>query len=58
MQVTKLCDLGVEETICSVGWSQQGTSLAVGTSNGEVQVNVDCLIILFNLFFNEVIIFC
>ncbi|CAI9288948.1 unnamed protein product [Lactuca saligna] len=37
-KVTKLCDLGIDETVCSVGWSQQGTTLAVGTSNGEVQI--------------------
>lgn len=48
-QVTKLCDLGIDETVCSVGWSQQGTTLAVGTSNGEVQVNV--ILILFNLYY-------
>ncbi|XP_071698544.1 B-type cell cycle switch protein ccs52A-like, partial [Rutidosis leptorrhynchoides] len=37
-KVTKLCDLGMYETVCSVGWSQQGTSLAFGSSNGEVQI--------------------
>ncbi|KAL4570251.1 hypothetical protein LXL04_025902 [Taraxacum kok-saghyz] len=36
--VTKLCDLGIDKTVCSVSWSQQGTTLAVGTSNGEVQI--------------------
>lgn len=38
MQVTKLCDLGIDDSVCSVGWAQRGTSLAVGTSNGKVQV--------------------
>ena len=45
MQVTKLCDLGtvpgdpdVQETMCSVGWSQRGTFLALGVSSGETQI--------------------
>jgi hypothetical protein len=38
MQVTKLCDLGVDVCVCSVGWAQRGTHLAVGTNNGKVQV--------------------
>lgn len=38
MQVTKLCDLGIDDSVCSVGWAQRGTHLAVGTSNGTVQV--------------------
>ena len=44
-QVTKLCDLGTmpgepetQETMCSVGWSQRGTFLALGTSSGETQI--------------------
>nr|GEZ37648.1 protein fizzy-related 2-like [Tanacetum cinerariifolium] len=38
IQVTKLCDLGNDDSVCSVGWAQRGTSLAVGTSNGKVQI--------------------
>lgn len=38
MQVTKLCDLGVDDNVCSVGWAQRGTHLAVGTNQGKVQV--------------------
>lgn len=38
LQVTKLCDLGIDDSVCSVGWAQRGTHLAVGTSNGKVQV--------------------
>ncbi|KAG8095738.1 hypothetical protein GUJ93_ZPchr0013g36266 [Zizania palustris] len=38
VQVTKLCDLGVDDTVCSVGWAQRGTHLAVGTNQGKVQV--------------------
>ncbi|KAI3707067.1 hypothetical protein L6452_25259 [Arctium lappa] len=37
-KVTQLCDLGVDDTVCSVGWAHQGTSLAVGTSSGKVQI--------------------
>ncbi|XP_076930248.1 B-type cell cycle switch protein ccs52A-like [Bidens hawaiensis] len=37
-KVTKLCDLGVDDSVCSVGWAQRGTNLAVGTSNGKVQI--------------------
>ena len=36
-KVTKLCDLG-PETITSVGWTQRGSHLAIGTSVGEVQI--------------------
>lgn len=38
VQVTKLCDLGVDDSVCSVGWAQRGTHLAVGTNQGKVQV--------------------
>ncbi|XP_062147081.1 B-type cell cycle switch protein ccs52A-like [Alnus glutinosa] len=37
-KVTKLCDLGIDDSVCSVGWAQRGTHLAVGTSNGKVQL--------------------
>uniref|UniRef100_A0ACD5TTA2 Uncharacterized protein n=1 Tax=Avena sativa TaxID=4498 RepID=A0ACD5TTA2_AVESA len=37
-KVTKLCDLGAEDTVCSVGWAQRGTHLAVGTNQGKVQI--------------------
>ena len=37
-RVTKLCDLGPGDSVCSVGWTQRGTYLAVGTNNGEVQI--------------------
>ncbi|KAM1000025.1 hypothetical protein ACFX2A_006818 [Malus domestica] len=36
-KVTKLCDLGIDDSVCFVGWAQRGTHLAVGTSNGKVQ---------------------
>lgn len=38
LQVTKLCDLGTDDSVCSVGWAQRGTHLAVGTGNGKIQV--------------------
>lgn len=38
IQVVKLCDLGIDDSVSSVGWAQRGTHLAVGTSNGKVQV--------------------
>lgn len=37
-KVTKLCDLGIDDSVCSVGWAQRGTNLAVGTSNGKLQI--------------------
>ena len=51
MQVTKLCDLGIDDSVCSVGWAQRGTHLAVGTSNGKVQVrgSVDNTNLLFSI---------
>lgn len=40
MQVTKLCDLGIDDSVCSVGWAERGTHLAVGSSSGKVQVRI------------------
>lgn len=37
-RVTKLCDLGMDDSVCSVGWAQRGTHVAVGTNNGKVQI--------------------
>ena len=37
-KVTKLCDLGQEDCVTSVAWTQRGTHLAVGTNQGEVQI--------------------
>lgn len=37
-RVTKLCDLGSEDAVTSVAWTQRGSHLAVGTSKGEVQI--------------------
>ncbi|KAJ0250262.1 Protein FIZZY-RELATED 1 [Hirschfeldia incana] len=37
-KVTKLCDLGADESVCSVGWSLRGTHLAIGTSRGTIEI--------------------
>uniref|UniRef100_A0A7S1T1G7 CDC20/Fizzy WD40 domain-containing protein n=1 Tax=Tetraselmis chuii TaxID=63592 RepID=A0A7S1T1G7_9CHLO len=38
-KVTKLCDLGANDEVCSVAWTQRGTYLAIGTfRDAEVQI--------------------
>lgn len=37
-KVTKLCDLGLDDSVCSVVWAQRGTHLAVGTNSGKLQI--------------------
>ena len=37
-QVTKLCDLGANDCVTSVAWTQRGTHLAVGTNKGSVEI--------------------
>ncbi|KAI9092449.1 WD40-repeat-containing domain protein [Phlyctochytrium arcticum] len=37
-KVTKLCDLGSDDSVTSVSWMQKGTHLAVGTDSGLVQL--------------------
>lgn len=37
-KVTKLCDLGPRDIVCSVQWTKEGSYLAVGTSLGEVEI--------------------
>ncbi len=37
-KVTKLCDLGRDDCVTSVCWTQRGTHIAVGTNIGEVQI--------------------
>ncbi|XP_020217911.1 protein FIZZY-RELATED 1 [Cajanus cajan] len=37
-KVTKLCELGVDDSVCSVGWAQLGAYLAVGSNSGKVQI--------------------
>ncbi|XP_057433359.1 B-type cell cycle switch protein ccs52B [Lotus japonicus] len=37
-RVTKLCDLGPYDGVCSVQWTKEGSFISVGTSLGQVQV--------------------
>ncbi|TVU30193.1 hypothetical protein EJB05_21803, partial [Eragrostis curvula] len=37
-RVTMLCDLGDDDSVCSVRWAQRGNHLAVGTDRGTVQI--------------------
>ena len=37
-KVTKLCDLGLSDSVTSVGWSVRGNILSLGTNNGDVQL--------------------
>ncbi|KAK1270575.1 Protein FIZZY-RELATED 3 [Acorus gramineus] len=37
-KVTKLCDLGPSDSICSVQWTREGSYLAIGTSLGDIQI--------------------
>jgi cell division cycle 20-like protein 1, cofactor of APC complex len=37
-QVTKLCDLETTDSITSLSWVQKGSTLAVGTFNGQIQI--------------------
>ena len=34
----QLCDLGEDDPITSVSWTQRGSHVSVGTTNGEVQI--------------------
>jgi len=33
-KVTKLCDLGLTDTVTSVGWATKGQTFSLGTNNG------------------------
>ena len=37
-RVSKLCDMGADDSVTSVGWAQRGNHLAVGTNKGELQI--------------------
>lgn len=37
-QVTRLCDLGPNDGVCSVQWTKEGSYLSIGTNGGQVQV--------------------
>ncbi|CUS09246.1 unnamed protein product [Tuber aestivum] len=36
--VTKLCDLGADDTVTSVSWIQRGSHVSIGTNKGYVQI--------------------
>jgi cell division cycle 20-like protein 1 (cofactor of APC complex) len=37
-RVTQLCDVGSDDSVCSVAWTQRGNQLAVGLSSGNVHL--------------------
>ncbi|KAJ6717911.1 PROTEIN FIZZY-RELATED 3 [Salix purpurea] len=37
-KVTRLCDLGPNDSVCSVQWTREGSYISVGTQLGQVQV--------------------
>ncbi|GMI79838.1 FIZZY-related 3, cell cycle switch protein 52 B [Hibiscus trionum] len=37
-KVTKLCDLGPNDSVCAVQWTREGSYISIGTSLGKVQV--------------------
>ncbi|XP_010419993.1 PREDICTED: protein FIZZY-RELATED 3-like [Camelina sativa] len=37
-KVKKLCDLGPNDSVCSVQWTREGSYISIGTSHGQVQV--------------------
>ena len=37
-KVTKLCDLGITDTVTSVAWSLKDSHFSMGTNSGEVQI--------------------
>ncbi|ESR48795.1 hypothetical protein CICLE_v10031523mg [Citrus x clementina] len=37
-KVTRLCDLGPGDSVCSVQWTREGSYISVGTNLGQVQV--------------------
>ncbi|KAF8471816.1 WD40-repeat-containing domain protein [Kalaharituber pfeilii] len=38
LKVTKLCDLGTDDSVTSVSWIQRGSHVAIGTNKGFVQI--------------------
>ncbi|KAK6234245.1 hypothetical protein QUC31_006651 [Theobroma cacao] len=37
-KVTKLCDLGPNDSVCGVQWTREGSYISIGTNLGQVQV--------------------
>ncbi len=46
-QVSRLCDVGADDTITSVAWHARGSHLAVGLNSGEVPVVILILVVVF-----------
>ncbi|KAE8683106.1 Protein FIZZY-RELATED 3 [Hibiscus syriacus] len=38
IRVTKLCDLGPNDSVCAVQWTREGSYISIGTNLGQVQV--------------------
>jgi len=53
--VTKLCDLGPNDSVCSVQWTREGSYISIGTSHGQVQV---CCLLPSNLWLWKVLLWC
>ncbi|KAK4480280.1 hypothetical protein RD792_013348 [Penstemon davidsonii] len=37
-KVTRLCDLGPNDSVCSVQWTREGSYVSIGTNLGQVQI--------------------
>ncbi|KAG7016229.1 Protein FIZZY-RELATED 3, partial [Cucurbita argyrosperma subsp. argyrosperma] len=37
-KVTKLCDLGPNDGVCSIQWTKEGSYISIGTNLGQVQI--------------------
>lgn len=37
-KVTKLCDLGPNDSVCSVQWTKEGSYISIGTNLGQIQI--------------------
>jgi hypothetical protein len=44
-QVTKLCDLGPHDGVCSVQWTREGSYISIGTNFGQVQVATSLILL-------------
>lgn len=53
--MTKLCDLGPNDSVCSVQWTREGSYISIGTSHGQVQV---CCCLPSNLWLLKVLFGC
>lgn len=37
-RVTKFCDFGNNDVVCSLIWNPMGNQLAIGTGSGEIHI--------------------